>query len=104
MVFSGGYIGIDYEKIRVDRSTHDAAAFSDAWATIGYYLAKLGTDKKLFLAFSFKDQLPDREIAIRMNKKKGSTFYTESIVKSRRNSGKRQLDKFLREAGLITQF
>jgi len=72
----------------------------DVFATIGYYLEKLGRAEKLILAFFYGNKLSDRDIAAALNKEK-KRKYNQEAVKYLRLKQIRTLDKKFRSIGIL---
>jgi hypothetical protein len=72
----------------------------DVFATIGFYLGKLGRAEKLILAFFYGDRQSDKQIADALNKEKKRRYKQES-VKYIRLKQVRLLDRLFRKLGIL---
>jgi hypothetical protein len=74
----------------------------DVFATIGFYLEKLGRAEKLILAFFYGNRKTDQEIAQVLNMEK-KRKYNKDGIKYIRLKQIRTLDKLFRSVGILVK-
>ena len=97
---NGGYHGIDYETVRVDKSIRLDTSQLDTIATIGVYLQRLDRFTRECLAHYFVLRLSDDASAKHMSKEMRKSI-TGHIVMRHRKKALRRLAQDFKDIGLI---